>query len=486
MHFTETVYRNPYWPTFPLLQITQGCTHNSCKFCTMYRNVSFKVQPMEWIEEDLRELSTLVPDATTIQLLSANPLCMTYDKLAPILEKINRYLPKMEYIYAATRVTDIQNKTVEQLKALKEMGMREISLGVESGDDWTLDRVNKGYHASDIVEQCGKLTDACNSEGIYLSRGAQRTVALKVAVQLTFVQRGVQFVVRLYEMVHSHSHISGFLQQLRRCLEHRLFCLNRWQTVLLQNELLLFQPRNVRIAECHQSVGLEGNGALYSLSETFDCLVGQSVQKIEVNVGLGIAQQSEYLFHRFERRTAVHRLQYLLVKVLHADAEPCESCINQIAPVVKRQVSGVTFYGNFGLLNRAERACQMFVKFLYRLGWHCRRTTSAVVNLRDATVFVDIRQQKVYFLVKCVDISFNLCSVAHGIRVARAVVAQMLAERHVQVERQVAVFVFVRESYCIDILSLSQRAEIVCRRITCISWYWNIVFVDYILSHLFF
>ena len=25
MHFTGTVYRNPYWPTFPLLQITQEC-----------------------------------------------------------------------------------------------------------------------------------------------------------------------------------------------------------------------------------------------------------------------------------------------------------------------------------------------------------------------------------------------------------------------------------------------------------------------------
>ena len=58
------------------------------------------------------------------------------------LEMINRYLPEMEYIYAATRVTDISNKTVEQLKHLKELGLREISLGVESGDDWTLDRVN--------------------------------------------------------------------------------------------------------------------------------------------------------------------------------------------------------------------------------------------------------------------------------------------------------------------------------------------------------
>jgi len=160
MHFTGTVYRNPYWETFPLLQITHGCTHNKCKFCTMYRDVTFKVQPMEWIEQDLQEIARIAPNATTIQLLSANPLAMTYDKLAPILEMINRYLPKMEYIYAATRVTDIKNKTVEQLKSLKEMGLREISLGIESGDDWTLERINKGYTSADILEQCHKLEDA--------------------------------------------------------------------------------------------------------------------------------------------------------------------------------------------------------------------------------------------------------------------------------------------------------------------------------------
>ena len=160
MHFTGTVYRNPYWPTFPLLQITQGCTHNSCKFCTMYRDVKFKMQPLEWVEEDLRELAEIAPDATTIQLLSANPLALSYDRLLPYLELIRKYLPKIEYVYAATRVTDIRNKTVEQLKAMKELGVREISLGVESGDDWTLERINKGYHAADIIEQCHKLDEA--------------------------------------------------------------------------------------------------------------------------------------------------------------------------------------------------------------------------------------------------------------------------------------------------------------------------------------
>ena len=160
MHFTDTVYRNPYWATFPLLQITQGCTHNKCKFCTMYRDVSFRIQPMEWIEEDLKEIAEIAPDARTIQLLSANPLVLSYDKLSPILEMINRYLPKMEYIYTAGRVDDLKNKTVGQLKHLKELGMKEISLGVESGDDWTLERINKGYHANDIIEQCGKLSEA--------------------------------------------------------------------------------------------------------------------------------------------------------------------------------------------------------------------------------------------------------------------------------------------------------------------------------------
>ncbi len=160
MHFTDPVYRNPYWPTYPLLQITQGCTHNRCRFCSMYKGVNFRMQPMELIEEDLKELAAIAPHAHTIQLLSANPLCLTYEKLVPILEMINRYLPEMEHIYTATRVTDLRNKSVEQLKHLRDLGLNEISLGVESGDDWTLDRVDKGYRHEDILEQCRKLEEA--------------------------------------------------------------------------------------------------------------------------------------------------------------------------------------------------------------------------------------------------------------------------------------------------------------------------------------
>ena len=160
MHFTEPVYRNPYWPTWPLLQVTQGCSHNRCKFCTMYKGIKFAPQPMELIEQDLQEIAATTPDTRTIQLLSGNPLALPYQMTKDILLLIRKYLPKMEVVYNTGRVTDLRRKTVEQLRELRDLGMTEVSLGVESGDDWTLERINKGYTSKDIIEQCHKLEEA--------------------------------------------------------------------------------------------------------------------------------------------------------------------------------------------------------------------------------------------------------------------------------------------------------------------------------------
>ena len=62
--------------------------------------------------------------------------------------------------YGQTRVSDIKNKTIEQLVALRDIGLNKVSLGVESGDDWTLQRINKGYRSADILEPCHKLEEA--------------------------------------------------------------------------------------------------------------------------------------------------------------------------------------------------------------------------------------------------------------------------------------------------------------------------------------
>lgn len=169
MHFEGTVYHNPYWNA-PILPITQGCTHNKCKFCTMYKDLQFHMQPMEYIEEDLQELKSYYSKLTAIQLQGANPLAPNFSKLKPIFELIQKYFQGV-LILTQTRVSDLRNKTVDELKQLRELGLEEIALGVESGDEWTLERIDKGYHADEIIPLTSKLDEAGIAYGLTFLNG---------------------------------------------------------------------------------------------------------------------------------------------------------------------------------------------------------------------------------------------------------------------------------------------------------------------------
>jgi radical SAM superfamily enzyme YgiQ (UPF0313 family) len=160
MHYTGTLYRNPYVAPSPLLEITQGCTHNQCKFCTMYKDVPFRMSPLTWVEEDLQEIASVYPNTDRLQFVGADPFALSYDRMKVILELVHKYLPDIKHISMAARVSNVENKTVEQLKELHDLGITEIFFGVESGDEWTLNRIQKGYHADEIIPLVSKLDEA--------------------------------------------------------------------------------------------------------------------------------------------------------------------------------------------------------------------------------------------------------------------------------------------------------------------------------------
>ena len=61
MHYTGTIWRPPYEASSLLLEVTAGCTHHKCKFCTLYDDLpfQFRMSPIEDIEADLREASII-------------------------------------------------------------------------------------------------------------------------------------------------------------------------------------------------------------------------------------------------------------------------------------------------------------------------------------------------------------------------------------------------------------------------------------------
>ena len=47
---------------------------------------------------------------------------------------------------------DLNRKTVEEMRYLRDLGWDDLVIGIGSGDDDVLLHVNKGYTAADILE----------------------------------------------------------------------------------------------------------------------------------------------------------------------------------------------------------------------------------------------------------------------------------------------------------------------------------------------
>ena len=160
LHFTGQVWRPPYEASSQLLQVTAGCTHNKCKFCSLYHGTKFRLSPITEVEEDLKVIQKYQPRARRVFLTGANPFALSYNRLLDLGLLIRKYLRYCESIGMFARISDIKPKTVEELKNLRHLGFDSISIGTESGDDETLARMDKGYTANDILEQCKKLEEA--------------------------------------------------------------------------------------------------------------------------------------------------------------------------------------------------------------------------------------------------------------------------------------------------------------------------------------
>ena len=161
MHFSSDINRPPYEARDAFLQITSGCSHGRCAFCTFYKDAPFRISPIEIVEEDIKELASgWHYSFDRIYLQGADPFIVPYDYLKKVAELVHLYLPQVTSIGGYARVDNVKNKTVEQLRDLTEEGYNNFYFGNESGDDYLLERMNKGYKAEDVVRYMSKLDEA--------------------------------------------------------------------------------------------------------------------------------------------------------------------------------------------------------------------------------------------------------------------------------------------------------------------------------------
>lgn len=190
MHYTGTIWRPPYEAESLLLEITAGCTHHKCKFCTLYSDLPFhfRISPIKDIENDLLEAPALHTNPSSrmlrrlqgngkpapikrVFLTGANPFALKTEKLLEISSLIHQYLPTVTSIGCFARITDSIQKTDKELESLHRAGFNGLTIGVETADDSALAFMRKGYTSKEILTQCQRLEVAGIEYGFFYLTG---------------------------------------------------------------------------------------------------------------------------------------------------------------------------------------------------------------------------------------------------------------------------------------------------------------------------
>lgn len=160
MNYNMPLYRPPSEAYSLIIQITLGCSHNKCTFCDMYKMKKFTIKPIETIKKEVDYFRAITQEAPRIFLADGDALIIKFEMLKEIIVYIKEKFPECNRISMYGSPKSILLKSVDELKELKALGVFLIYLGLESGDNEVLKKVNKGVTAEEIVEAGLKVKEA--------------------------------------------------------------------------------------------------------------------------------------------------------------------------------------------------------------------------------------------------------------------------------------------------------------------------------------
>lgn len=156
MRYEGSIYRPPSEAYSLLIQVTIGCSHNTCTFCTMFKDKKFRVRPIEEVLEDLEMARRAYPVVEKIFLCDGDALCLSNEKLMRILTRISELFPECKRVSVYGTAKDINRKSESELKELLDAGMEMIYMGAESGSQNVLDKIHKDVTVREQIDAVKK------------------------------------------------------------------------------------------------------------------------------------------------------------------------------------------------------------------------------------------------------------------------------------------------------------------------------------------
>lgn len=169
--YTGRIFRPPSEANSLILQVTVGCAHNTCRFCSMYKEKDFHIKPMEEVLKNIGIAAERMPWVDKIFIADGDALVLPMDHWRMILEAIHKYFPRVSRITTYGTAEDVLGKTIEELKELRSSGLSMIYMGLESGCDEVLSLMDKRMTTDQMIEAAARLKTAGIKQSITVISG---------------------------------------------------------------------------------------------------------------------------------------------------------------------------------------------------------------------------------------------------------------------------------------------------------------------------
>lgn len=247
--YIEPVFRPPSEARSLIFQITVGCSQNHCAFCGMYKGKQFRVRPVAEILAEIAEIPAHYRQRVDrVFLADGDALVYPQAGLEMVLTALTLSFPQLTRVGAYASPNSLTTKNPEELARLRELRLRILYFGLESGDDPTLLKITKGFPAEQMAELALKARDAGMKLSVTAILGlAGRTRSLEHArATAAWVNRVNPEYFSLLTLFHRHN--EPFVRSLDQCTRRELMQearelllhLNPARTILRSNHVSNF------------------------------------------------------------------------------------------------------------------------------------------------------------------------------------------------------------------------------------------------------
>lgn len=171
--YVDPLFRPPSEANSLILQVTNGCSWNRCRFCEMYSEPQkkFSIKSEDDVLGEILWAAKRYPYVRRVFLADGDAMTLPFNRLDFILKAIRKHLPQVNRISAYCLPRNLRNKTDEELAALADLGLKLVYVGAESGDDQILDYINKGETFESTLNALNRLNNAGIKRSVMIIHG---------------------------------------------------------------------------------------------------------------------------------------------------------------------------------------------------------------------------------------------------------------------------------------------------------------------------